>query len=257
MPSDRFFIYLATVFFCAGFALAFLALRTGRYRPSSWNLVVMGLGFASQCAFLALRGKVVRQCPVTNQFEVLVFVAWAMALLYFLIGTSYRWSLLGMFTAPLAFLLQVMALLSPDPAAGNLGRAEFWNELHKTVSLLGYGAFALSSVAAVMFLVQDRQLRKQRLQAWFHHLPPIHFLQQVMRRLNLFGLVCLTLGIISAWKMNTVQAGHSLVAVYIIWGLYAALIIYEYTRGMSARRSALASMGAFAVPLLTLWIFAH
>jgi HemX protein len=257
MPSDRFFIYLATAFFCGGFAFAFLALRTGRYRPSWWNLLVMGLGFASQCVFLALRGKEVQQCPATNQFEVLIFVAWAMMVLYFLIGTSYRWSLLGMFTAPLVFLLHVMALFSPDPALAHPVQADFWNELHKSVSLLSYGAFALSCVAGVMFLVQDRQLRKHQLRSLFYHLPPIHFLQKVMRRLNLFGLALLTVGIVSAWRMTKVNPGHSLMPVYLIWALYAILIGYEFTRGMSARRSAVASVGAFVMPLITLWIFAH
>jgi ABC-type uncharacterized transport system permease subunit len=217
----------------------------------------MGAGFACQCVFLAMRGKVVRQCPVTNQFEVLVFVAWAMVLLYFLIGASYRWSLLGIFTAPLVFLLQVLAIFSPDPALKNIVNAEFWNELHKSVSLLSYGAFALSCVASVMFLVLDKQLRKQQLRSLFYHLPPIHFLQQVIRRLNIFGLVLLSVGIISAWKMTSHNPGHTLLPVYIIWGLYAVLIAYEFTRGMSARRSALASVAVFTLPLITLWIFAH
>jgi HemX protein len=257
MPPDRLFIYVATAFFCGGFAFAFLALRTGRYRPSWLHLVVMGLGFICQCGFLALRGKAVQQCPATNQFEVLVFVAWAMVLLYFLIGTSYRWSLLGMFTAPLVFLLHVMALFSPDPPLANPVQAEYWNELHKSVSLLSYGAFALSCVAGVMFLVQDHQLRKHRLRSLFHHLPPIHYLQKVMRRLNLFGLALLTVGIVSAWRMTKVNPGHTLLPVYFIWLIYAALIGYEFTRGMSARRSALASVVAFVPPLITLWIFAH
>ncbi len=257
MPLDRFCIYLATIFFCGGFVFAFLALRTGKFRPSRAHLVVMALGFACQCAFLALRGKVVKQCPVTNQFEILVFVAWAMMLLYFLIGTSYRWSLLGLFTAPLVFLLHVLAIVSPDTALENPVPAEFWSELHKSVSLLSYGAFALSCVAGVMFLVQDRQLRKHRLQPLFYQLPPIHYLQKVLRRLNLCGWLLLSVGIVAAFIMPRLNPGHSLVPVYVVWGIYAGLIAYDYMRGMSARRSALASVVAFVVPLITLGIFAH
>jgi len=257
MPTDRFFIYLATVFFLSGFAFAFLSLRTGAHRPNRWNLAVMGAGFLCQCVFLSLRSKVVRQCPVTNTFELLVFVAWSMVLLYFLIGTAYRWSLLGMFTAPLVFLLQAMAILAPAPPLANPTPAHFWSELHKSVSLLSYGAFALSCVAGVMFLVQDRQLKKHRLQTLFYHLPPINYLHKVMRRLNLFGFSLLTVGILSAFLMENSTTGHSLVPVYAIWAIYAAIVVYDFTRGMSPRRSALASVAAFCAPLITLWIFSH
>jgi HemX protein len=257
MPTDRFFIYLATACFFGGFAFAFLALRQGMFRPSRWHLVVMAAGFICQLIFLEMRGKVIRQCPVTNQFELLVFVAWSMVLLYFLIGTAYRWSLLGMFTAPLVLLLQLMALLAPDPLATPPAQVNPWNELHKTVSLLSYGAFALSCVAGVMFLVQDRQLKKHQLRTLFYHLPPIHYLHKVLRRLNWFGLILLTLGILSAYKVERVGNTHSLVAVYLVWAIYAAIIFYDFTRGMSARKGAIASVLAFIAPIITLWIFSR
>ena len=257
MPPDRFFIYLATFFYFGGFAFAFLSLRTGTHRPSRWNLAVMGLGFLSQCVFLSLRGEVVKQCPVTNPFELLVFVAWSMVLLYFLIGTAYRWSLLGLFTAPLVFLLHVMALFSPDPPLLNPAPVQFWSELHKSVSLLSYGAFALACVAGVMFLVQDRQLKKHKLRTLFYHLPPISYLHRAIRRLTLFGFVLLTVGIISAFLMEKPNVGHSLIPVYFIWAIYAGLVLYDFTKGMSARKGAMAAVFAFCAPLLTLWIFSH
>lgn len=198
-----------------------------------------------------------RQCPVTNTFELLVFVAWSMVLLYFLIGTVYRWSLLGMFTAPLVFLLQIMAVMAPDPPLAEIKEIHFWNELHKSVSLLSYGAFALSCVAGVMFLVQDRQLKKHRLKTLFYLLPPINYLHKVNRRLNLFGFILLTFGIISAYLMHGDLEGHSLLPVYLIWIVYAGIVFYDFMKGMSPRRAALASVAAFSMPLITLWIFTH
>lgn len=257
MPLDRLFIYLATAFFFGGFAYAFLALRTGTYRPNRWSLAIMAAGFLCQCGFLAIRGKELRQCPVTNVFELLIFVAWSMVLLYFLIGTPYRWSLLGMFTAPLVFLFHVMALASPDPRPTQPAVMSFWNEMHKSVSLLSYGAFALACVAGCMFLIQDRQLKKKQLHALFYYLPPINNLHHAIRALILFGFILLTIGIVSAYKLDRPMNGHTLLPVYVVWVIYAAIIGYDYTRGMSARKGAIAASTAFFVPLVTLWLFAH
>lgn len=257
MPSDRLYVYLATGCFFGGFLFALQTLRSGPARKSWANLTVMGMGFLLQCVFLAQRGRAVRQCPLTNTFELLVFVAWCLVLLYFLIGATYRWSLLGLFTAPLVFLLQLMALWAPDTPPAVISPVNFWNELHKSVSLLSYGAFALACVAGVMFLIQDRQLKRRKLDKWFFQLPPIHYLHQTIRRLNLFGFVLLTVGIIAAFRMERSNPGHNLTPVYLIWAIYGSMVTYDFTRGMSARKGAIASVLAFLAPLVTLWIFAH
>jgi ABC-type uncharacterized transport system permease subunit len=35
-----------------------------------------------------------------------------------------------------------------------------WLELHASISLIAYGAFALACIAGVMYLVQERQIKQ-------------------------------------------------------------------------------------------------
>src|SRR3954452_1648110 len=90
-----------------------IALRAGIFRPGKFNFFAIGLGFVFQTAFLSIRGHALGRCPLTNLFEVFVFLAWSVALIYLLIGPAYRLSLMGAFTAPLVFLIQTFALLAP------------------------------------------------------------------------------------------------------------------------------------------------
>ena len=90
-----------------------IALRAGVFRPGRFNFLAIGLGFIFQTAFLSIRGHELHRCPLTNLFEVLIFLAWSIALIYMLIGPAYRLSLMGAFTAPLVFLIQTLALLAP------------------------------------------------------------------------------------------------------------------------------------------------
>jgi HemX protein len=259
VTSERLILTVAAAFFLAGTAHAAALLRRGMAgRQSMTALGLMLAGFLCQCVFLSWRGQQIGRCPVTNPFELLTFTAWSMVLFYFVVGSTYRLSLMGAFTAPLAFVLQSAALLRPDPGAVPARTAPgFWTELHASLSLMAYGAFALACVTGVMFLVQDRLLKRHRLSGLMLALPPVHYLGKAIRRLLLAGTVILSAGIVCAYRMKELPPAQKLVFVWLIWAVYAALVGYEYRRGMSARRAAWAAAAAFLLPVVSLWFVAR
>ena len=46
-----------------------------------FNFFAVGLGFIFQTAFLSVRGHALGRCPLTNLFEVFIFLAWSVALM--------------------------------------------------------------------------------------------------------------------------------------------------------------------------------
>jgi HemX protein len=252
---DRWFLIASTVCFLCGFAYSMYALGARVGRPSRWNFAVMLTGFAFQTAFLQVRGEIVGRCPLTNLFEVLVFLSWSMVLLYFVVGGTYRVSLLGTFTAPMVFLLQTLAQLLPSASAVPQFKpsAGFWPELHAAVSLIAYGAFALGCVAGVMYLVQERLLKKHRLNSVFHNLPSINVLAVAMQRVLVVGIVLLTIGLIAGFLAgNAGEHKAAIVWAVGVWILYGALLLLRYTHRFSARRIAWMSVAAFTIALTTL-----
>ena len=252
---ERWFLLGSTLCFLCGFAYTMYALGARVARPSRWNFIVMLLGFALQTGFLHVRGKIVGRCPLTNFFEVLMFLSWSIVLLYFVIGGTYRLSLLGTFTAPLVFIVQGVALLLPsaqftpihDPSKG------FWAELHAAISLMSFGAFAMAFVAGVMYLVQERLLKRHRLNTIYQNLPPIHDLAFDMQRVLIAGLGLLTLGLLSGFIAGRAsEHWPAIVSASIVWVLYSVLLILRWTHRFSARRLAWLSVAAFTVALTTL-----
>lgn len=255
---ERAFLVASTICFFFGFAYAMYALGARVLQPSRWNFVVMLTGFVLQSGFLHLRGKIVGRCPLTNLFEVLVFLSWAVVLLYFVVGSTYRLSLLGTFTAPLVFLLQTVAQLLPvawEPAKAKPS-AGFWQELHAAVSLVAYGAFALACVAGVMYLVQERLLKKHRMNSFFQNLPPIAVLAAAMQRVMLAGFVLFTVGLVGGFKAGSAPAATILMAVC-VWLPYGLLIVARWTHRFSSRHIAWLSVAAFVVALSTLGALSH
>lgn len=263
---DRVLLYAASLCFLLGCVHTALSIRagTGGRHGSSWfNLGVLAAGFVLQTAFLSVRGKALGRCPLTNFFEVIIFLAWAMVMFYLVIGNTYRLSPLGLFTAPLAFLLQAGALIAPiDPPRAvpvmplphtAINR---WLEFHAAFSMLAYGAFALAGVAGVMYLLQERQLKTHRLRPLFFQLPPIADLGTVNARLLMVGFVLLSLGLVAGVGIGTpgnafLHLGWPLVT----WLVYAFLIQAKWGLlwKLAPRQLAKGSIAAFSVALLTLW----
>ncbi len=253
--QDRLLLAISTFCFLLGFARSMFALGAGRFQPSRFNFASMAAGFAFQTAFLYVRGHALNACPLTNLFEVLIFLSWSMVLLYFVVGARYRLSLLGVFTAPLAFLFQTFALVAvhdspPGPRARLV--AHPWLEMHAAISIIAYGAFALACVAGVMYLIQEHQLKTHRFRGFFFQLPPIADLAVAINRLILTGFLLLTVGLLTGFEVHEVRLEWSKV----IWGVGVWLIyggILKANKWITPRRIAQLSVAAFSVTLMTLW----
>lgn len=251
---ERLLLVLSTFFFLLGFAYTMYALGAKAYRHSRMNLIAILAGFLCQTGFLYVRGQSLRRCPLTNLFEVLIFLSWSMVFFYLLIGPAYRLSLLGFFTSPLVFILQTFALLTPwDVPSRVRATPNAWLELHAAVSIVAYGAFALAGVAGVMYLAQERQLKTHHLKSIFFHLPPIRDLAVANKRLVFTGLALLTLGLVAGFAMGNAGA-HATKIIWSsgVWLLYAFLAGAEAWRRITPRRAAWLSVGAFALVLVTL-----
>lgn len=250
---DRTLLVISTFCYLFGFGYTMYAFGARSLRPSRWNILAMITGFAFQTGFLYLRGQAIGRCPLSNLFEVLIFLCWSMVLFYLAIGPAYRLSLLGTFTSPLVFFMQIVALLLPaTPPVRATSPVNAWLELHAALSVVAYGAFALACVAGVMYLAQDRQLKTHHIKTVFHHLPPIRDLAVANSRLVLVGFVLFNAGVLAGILQGL---AHSQLLWWIslgVWVLYGGLLVAKFAHRVTPRKVAIVSIAAFGVMLLTL-----
>jgi HemX protein len=251
---DRYLLIVATVCFLIAVAHTILEMRGGIFRPLRFNFLLVGIGFIFQTAFLSMRGHEVHRCPITNLFEVIIFVAWSVALFYMVIGPAYRLSLMGAFTAPLVALLQIFALLAPidKPHRAKLP-PNSWLEFHASMSLVAYGAFALACIAGVMYLVQERQLKTHHLRSIFYHLPPLSDLFAAITRLLWWGFALYTLGLVSGFLVDAPLPWTQIVCAIGVWVLYGLILQGRYLRWFAPKRVAALCIIGFSAALTLLW----
>jgi ABC-type uncharacterized transport system permease subunit len=251
---DRILLDISTLCFLAAVARTAFSLRARVFPRGRFNFFAIALGFLFQSAFLSIRGREVGRCPLTNLFEVFIFLAWCVALIYMLVGPAYRLSLMGAFTAPLVVLLQGFALIAPiDVRHPIRGQPNSWLEFHASMSLLAYGAFALACIAGVMYLVQERQLKTRKLHSIFYQLPPLTDLFAAITRLLWWGLGLYTLGLLSGFFVGQPLPRIQILCAFGVWLLYAAILNGRYLRWFAPRRVAALCIGGFAAALTLLW----
>ena len=251
---DRVILIVSTICFLAAVVHTVIELRGGVFRPMRFNFFAVGLGFIFQTAFLSIRGHALGRCPLTNLFEVFIFLAWSVALIYMLVGPAYRLSLMGAFTAPLVVLIQGFALIAPiDVRHPVKVSANPWLEFHASISIVAYGAFALACIAGVMYLVQERQLKTHQLHSIFYHLPPLTDLFAAITRLLWLGFALYTLGIVSGFFTGRPLPHLQVVAAIAVWVLYAAILQGRHLRRLAPKRVAALCIIGFSAALTLLW----
>ena len=100
-----------------------------------------------------------------------------------------------------------------------------WVWLHVGLFLLGYAALFITFSAAVMYLIQERELKSKKPRAFYYRLPPLTKLDQVGNQTLAFGFVCVTLGLIIA----------SVVLMFLAMGLIMALRTLKGTSASAFR----------------------
>jgi HemX protein len=213
-------------------------------------------GFLLQTAAFYLRGQALHQCPMKSVSDILVFTAWSLVLLYFLVGPTFRLSLLGLFTAPLVCIMHGVAFLVPQPFPNYAvkGAIDPYVELHAAVALVAYAAFALAGVTGVMYLLQERLLKHHHISTLFYQLPPIQELAQVIQRLVVLGLGLLSFSLALSFKFDTLTSAPKLLVAWLVWALYCMMALIFWRRALSPRQMAWLAAVGFLLPFFSLWL---
>ncbi len=249
---DRIWLVAAAFSYLASFGYTLYALGAGKFRPARFNLAAMIVGFLFTCVFLGVRGNEVGSCPITNLFEVLVFLSWSIVLIYLVVGPAYRLSLMGAFTAPLVLTILLLASLAPADTSSRIAFNNAWVEFHAALSIIAYGAFALGAIAGVMYLVQESQLKRHTANELFYNLPPITDLSRVNARLLFVGFLLLTVAFAAGLVANLPVANLKSATSLVIWAVYGLILLARRANRLAPRRTAALSVAVFAVALVTL-----
>lgn len=129
--------------------------------------------------------------------------------------------------------------------------------VHMTCSLLSYAAFLVAFVSGVLFLIQERQLKRKTMGLLFHRLPSLDALDRANFLAIGIGFGLLSVGVVFGLVGAGVLLGRwwtgdpKASATIILWGLYLGLWLVRLRATLRGRRVALLSVLGFSLVVFT------
>lgn len=250
-------LWLALAVYGLGILLTLPSLVRRRPSLGPAALASVGLGLLLHATALVTAAAASRRLPVTDVRSALSFFAFLVTLAFFLAYLRYRIAALGLFMLPLVFVLTLISALVPVAPFSSAAFRSGWLGLHIATIFLGYTGFFLTFVAAVMYLIQERELKSKRPQAFYYRLPSLEVLDELYYRSLVFGLPFLSLGILTgfvwasrAWT-GPWELDPKILASLITWLIYLVLFSTRLSGSWRGRRAAYIAILGFGAVMVT------
>lgn len=200
-------------------------------------------GLVVQCVGVVVRGVYTKHMPFTNLAGSLLSASLGLVAVYLFVQRKQRLTSLGGPVMLMAAAAVVSGLMLPQAVNPSLVPAlkSPWSSIHIVSCLLGYATLAVSFVAAVAYLVQERLLKSRRFRALQSHLPSLDSLDRLTYGMVSLGFPMLTLGVVtgalwaqSAWG-NYWSWDPKETWSLITWIVYAVYLHVRIVRGWQGK----------------------
>jgi len=238
-----------------GLALAYLVQRQDFVHRLS---VLCALaGWAAHTVALIVRSLELGAPPLGSLPDAISVAVWVIVLLEVLIEQRTGVRVLGAFVLPIAVMLGLKAT-SARPGTLVPALASAWIWIHIALAMVGIAAFVFNFAGAIMYLLQERQLKTKRPGAFYYRLPSLQTLDRLTFRTLALGFPFLTTGLVlgalwarAAWG-STFTFDPVAVLSFVAWLIYAGTLAGRAAAGWHGRRAAYFSIVGFVALVLTL-----
>lgn len=230
-------------------------------RVAFWLLSIV---WVLQTIFLFLRMLETGRFPILTIFEGLYFYAWVLITCSLVINRLLRVDFIVFFTNILGFFIMSLHTFAPVQHGSTLVQEKLVSELsiiHITMAILSYGAFSLSFIFSILYLLQYNLLKKKKWGKRLLRLEDLSKLDHMSYVLNVIGvpmlLLALILGVI--WAYARVQEFHWLDAKvlgsFFVLLTYSSYLYIRIVRQFQGKAVALWNVGSFLVLLINFFLF--
>lgn len=254
-PSPAFWV--AVVGYAAATTALFLVLA-GRQKLRPLALALVTVAFVAHGTDIGWRGTE-HVHPAQSVREAIGFLAFIVTGGYLLASTRYRLTIGGIVVMPVSLIMLLAARLTPagevPEELSTLGR------IHISLATIGVGVFALASALSAIYLVEERALKKKKLDslAFRDRGTPLEALDRTAHRLTWIGFpiftVALVLGAVWVSKLGESLDRPEYPLAAVTWLAFAGLLLARQVYGWRGRRAARLTLVGFAVALLVLLIY--
>jgi len=253
------FYKIAILFYIAASLayLLFLLLSSGSSAPIAFWCAAAG--FVAHSLSILHRAIFSGFFPLATPFDAVSCFAWIVVGIFIVVRYRDPSPIFGSIAIPLAAVLMLfgstLAYQVDQPLVPIL--RSWWLPIHVTLALAGNAVFALMAVGGLMYIFQERLIKRKRLGRLHKLLPSLEILDSINRRGLPLGFFFLTLGIISGalwagsvwgyyWTWDPKETWS-----LITWFAYAAMVHQRAALGWRGKKAALLAILGFVLVMFT------
>jgi len=253
-------ILLPVLYVSCLFLYGFLFVHAGAWQGRRCRLLLRStLGI--HLLYLALVALACGRLPMTNLYEALSFLAFAIAAVYAYLEQRVKDESAGVFILAFVFLFQILSSAFVTHESHLSPMLQGWGfALHVVLALLSYAALAISAVFSAMYLMLYYEIKRHRFGLIYSRLPSLDVLGTLCYQGARVGFVLLTLAIFSGvvWSHQVLSVAwykdaKGIVAL-VTWLVYGVLLVLKSRWRWHGLRVAYFSLAGFAVILFSLMV---
>jgi cytochrome c-type biogenesis protein CcsB len=246
---------LAEIVASGGFVVHLISQKKWVFKVS---LRLLALGFGSHTIYLIYLYGSLSTVPGVDFRAAFSLFSWSIICAYLLFQARFRIKALAGFAAPMAALLMLLSAAMPRIESTSIPNIKgIWLAAHIAATFMGNGLFAIAFLAGIMYLLQERHIKKKEFGVFFNRLPSLDSLDLLGRYAVIYGFPFFTVGMIT----GSIYAWYTLGSYWnwdpkevwsmITWLLYAALLHERLAVGWRGRRAAIMAIACFVMVIFT------
>jgi HemX protein len=255
-------IHAAILGLAGATGLGFLAVRRRSAGPLQGARILAGVAALLLLAILVRRGIALDKPPLVSRFDTHLLVS--LFLIVAALGLDLLRSLpiltIGAMPLALASLILAAATGEPQDPAAPFASTPVAG-VHAVLILFSYVAFAVAFVTALLFLIEQRQLKAHGAAPALGLLPSLETSYRMTLRAVVSGVILLAGGILagylyarekltgSGWRMDA-----KIIVTSAVWVGFLIVAILSTLPSFKGRRTAVASALCFVMAMAASWI---
>ena len=242
--------------------LGFLAVRRQSTGPLQGARILAGVAALLLIALLVRRGMALDKAPLVSRFDTHVIVSLLLIAAAMGLDLLRSMPILTIGALPLALASLILAAATGEPHDPTAPFAATpVAGVHAVLILLAYVAFAVAFVTALLYLIEQRQLKAHGAPPAVGMLPSLETSYRMTRRSVVAGVVLLAGGILCGylyarekvpapgWRMDP-----KIIVTTAVWAAFLIVTILSSVPSFKGRRTAVASALCFVVSMAASWV---
>lgn len=230
-------------------------------RVAFWLLAFV---WVLQTAFLLLYMIKTGRFPVLTVMEGLYFYAWVLVSLSLAINRLLKMDFIVFFTNILGFIVMAIHTFAPLQHETHVMGEQLISELlliHITMAILSYGAFSMSFVFSLLYLVQYDLLKRKKWGTRLVRIADLSRLEQFSYLHAVIGVPMLLLSLILGMQWAFIKVPEmpwydmKVIGSFLLLTAYSIYLYLRIAKSMAGKSLALWNIASFLIVLINFFLF--